>query len=77
MFKIAVQTGGVEELFGIEESYRLIKEAGFDAVDVNLDHLLSGTQIRHAEHVPVFDAEGEEFFEYLKPWKDSAEKYGR
>ena len=76
MFKIAVQTGGVEELFGIEESYRLIKEAGFDAVDVNLDHLLSGTQIRHAEHVPVFDAEGEEFFEYLKPWKDSAEKYG-
>ena len=76
MFKIGVQTGGAEELFGIDGAYRVIKEAGFDAVDVNLDHLLSGAQIQKGEHVPVFDAEGEDCLTYFKPWKDAAEKYG-
>ena len=47
MFKIGVQTGGIEELVGIEETYRLVKEAGFDAVDVNLDHLLTVSSLRH------------------------------
>ena len=27
MFKIGVQTGGAEELFGIDGAYRVIKEA--------------------------------------------------
>jgi len=76
MFKIGVQTGGVEELYGIDKAYHMIKEAGFDAVDVNLDHLLSGGQISKREHVPVFDAEGDECLAYFKPWKDAAEKYG-
>ena len=76
MFKIGVQTGGAEELFGIDGAYRVIKEAGFDAVDVNLDHMLGGDLIRKGEHVPAFDAEGEDCLEYFKPWKDAAEKYG-
>lgn len=76
MFKIGVQTGGIEEHFGVEETYRLVKEAGFDAVDVNLDHLLDGGQIARHEHVPAFDLEGEESLAYFKPWKDAAEKYG-
>lgn len=76
MFKIAVQTGGLEEVFGVDEAYRLIKEAGFDAVDANLDHLLDGSSIRKGEHVPAFDAEGDELLSYFQPWKDAAEKYG-
>ena len=76
MFKISVQTGGAEELFGIDGAYRVISEAGFDAVDVNLDHLLSGGDIRDGRHVPVFDAEGDDCLAYFKPWKDAAEKYG-
>ena len=45
MNKIAVQTGGPEERLGIDETYRMVKEWGFDAVDANIDHLLSGRSI--------------------------------
>ena len=76
MIKVGVQTGGIEEHFGVDGAYQVIKEAGFDAVDVNLDHLLSGEQIRRSEHVPAFDAEGEELLAYFQPWKDASEKYG-
>lgn len=76
MFKIGVQTGGVEEHYGIDEAYHVIKEAGFDAVDVNLDHLMGGDLIRKGEHAPAFDAEGEDSLVYFKPYKDAAEKYG-
>lgn len=76
MMKIAVQHGGLAEHFGIEGSYRVIKEAGFDGVDVNLDHLLPGTMIRKGEHAPAFDAEGDESLAYFKPYKDAAQKYG-
>ncbi len=74
--KIGVQTGGIEEHFGTDGAYRVIKEAGFDAVDVNFDHLLGVSQINKHEHVPAFDAEGDEMLAYFKPWKDAAEKYG-
>jgi C-terminal processing protease CtpA/Prc len=37
--KISVQTGGIEEHIGTDACYQLIHEAGFDAVDVNLDHV--------------------------------------
>lgn len=76
MIKIGIQTGGPEEVYGIDEAYRLIKEAGFEAVDVNLDHLLTPTQIRSLERVPAFDGTDEECLAYFKPWKDAAEKYG-
>jgi len=76
MFHIGVQTGGIEEIFGVDETYRLVKECGFDAVDVNLDHLFGGNEIRKMERSPVFDAEGEELLSYFKPWKEAAAKYG-
>ena len=76
MIKIGVQTGGIEEHFGVDGAYRVIKEAGFDAVDVNLNHLLLGEKIRAGEHVPAFDASGDEMLAYFQPWKDAAEKYG-
>ena len=75
--KISVQTGGIEEHIGIDACYRMIAEAGFDAVDVNLDHLLTPTEISDGKHARVFDCESEEeMLSYFKPWKDAAEKYG-
>ena len=46
MNPIAVQTGGPEERLGIDETYRSIRDWGFDAVDVNVDHLLAYGDIR-------------------------------
>lgn len=77
MIKLSVQTGGIEEIYGVDGTYQLVKECGFDAVDVNLDHLYPGTLIRKGEHVPAFDCEtDEEILAYFQPWKDAAEKYG-
>lgn len=77
MIKLGVQTGGMEEILGIDGTYRLMKECGFDAADVNLDHLLLPPQINQGQHVPAFDCEtDEECLEYFRPWKEAAEKYG-
>lgn len=76
MIRIAVQTGGPEELLGIDGAYRLIREAGFDGVDANVDHLLSYGDICAHRLSPAFEAEGKAALEYFKPWKDAAEKYG-
>ncbi len=74
--KIAVQTGGPEERLGTDTTYRIIKEAGFDGVDVNLDHLYSGGDIRARKRSAVFDAGEKEMLAACRPWKDAAEKYG-
>ena len=76
MIPICVQTGGLEEIYGVDGAYKVIKEAGFDGVDANVDHLMSGRDISEKKHVPAFDAEGEELLRYFQPWKDAAEKYG-
>ena len=76
MIPICVQTGGMEELLGIDGAYKAIKEAGFDGVDANVDHLMAYRDILEKKHVPAFDAEGDELLQYFKPWKDAAEKYG-
>lgn len=76
--KIAVQTGGVEEVYGIDQAYRLIKEAGFDAVDANIDHLLSFGDITNKQ-IPAYflpGADEKDLLEAVKPWGDAAKKYG-
>ena len=73
---IGVQTGGLSRLYGTDGAYRAIREAGFDAVDVNLDELFNPRQVWEKTPVPAFDAEGEECLRYFRPWKDAAEKYG-
>ena len=48
--KIAMQTGGADERYGIDGSYRLIAECGFDAVDANIDYLVRGADIKAIPH---------------------------
>jgi sugar phosphate isomerase/epimerase len=74
--KIAVQSGGMEERLGIDGTYRMIKETGFDAVDANLDHLFRGHEIRAHLRSPLIDGPEEQLLETCRPWKESAEKYG-
>ena len=79
MFKLAVQTGGIDDKFGFDGAYRIIKEAGFDAVDVNTDHLFPTADIRAKAPIPaVFrkDASEKDLLEAFRPMKDAAVKYG-
>ena len=74
--KIAVQTGGVEERLGLDGAYRLIREAGFDGVDANVDHLMTGQDYK-ARRIPAFFLGSDaDCIAHFKPWKDAAEKYG-
>lgn len=76
MLNIAVQTAGIEEIYGAKEAYGKIREWGFDAVDANIDHLLGYRAIVNNE-IPAYLVEGgEEFFERLKPWRDGAKETG-
>lgn len=78
MFNISVQTGGLEELYGIDGAYRMIKEAGFDAADANLDHLLYPKDIRKKAITQPFKkmVSEKDMLEFFKPWGDAAKKYG-
>lgn len=75
--KIAVQTGGILERFGIDDGFRMIKEAGFDSVDFNIDTLLPGKNIRDGICECVLDAPIEDILEnIIRPYKEAAAKYG-
>ena len=54
MFRIAVQPGGIEERLGLDSTYRLIRETGFDGVDANLDHLFTAASILKKARIPAF-----------------------
>ena len=74
MAMIGVQTGGLTRLYGIDGAYRAIREAGFDAADVNLDELLPYRDILDQKRPPVFSSTFEEC--YFHPYRAAAEKYG-
>ena len=75
--KIAVQTGGPEERLGIDSTYRMIAECGFDGVDASLDHLATGTEIREKRIPEVLLSGSEKEIRALaRPWGDAAKKYG-
>ena len=76
MTMIGVQTGILTSLYGVDGAYRVIKEAGFDAVDANLDELLTYQDIRNKRRPEAFEKEGEELFRYFQPFRDAAEKWG-
>ena len=76
MIKLSVQTGGIEEIYGVDGTYRLVKESGFDAVDVNLDHLLPSMEIKAGKHSAAFEGTDEEILAHFMPWKEAAQKYG-
>ena len=76
MGKISVQLGGLADRFGVEEAYRMIGEAGFDAVDVNPLPILTGPEIRAYKRSPILDMDENEILSFFRPYGDAAAKYG-
>ena len=76
MNKIAVQTGGPAERIGLDTTYRMVKEWGFDAVDANIDHLLSYGDICKGNIPEVLVRGGKECIDLFLPWAEGAKKYG-
>lgn len=77
--KISVQTGDLDFDFGVEEAYRVIREAGFEAVDLNIDHAWSFGKLKAAQEfrdLCIFEKSMPEILEHYKPELDSIRKNG-
>ncbi len=75
--KIAVQTGEIVNRFGIEDGFRMIREAGFEAVDANLDHWLTPAQIKSGSlQGCLFERSDAEIREFCGPYIDALSKNG-
>lgn len=48
--KLSIQTGDIVDRLGFKEGYKAIKETGFDAIDWNLDHAVSASDMRRGEY---------------------------
>lgn len=73
---ISVQTGSILDPFGIDEGFAMIAGAGFDGVDINLDHWLPTPNIREHKVGGFFDQSDEDMRKGADPYKRAAEKHG-
>ena len=74
--RLCVQTAPITQKFGIDEGFRMIREAGFDSVDYNIDTTMPYDDIVNGRHIPLYDAGEEALIEYVRPYKQAALKYG-
>lgn len=63
--KITIQTGDVVDQIGFEKGYQLIREAGFEGLDWNIDHGWNGAEVRKGIlQNCVFEKSMDEIMEY-------------
>ena len=76
---ICVQTGDVVVDFGFEKGYKMIREAGFEAVDWNIDHALSRATLTNAtelQNICIFEKPLSEVLAYYEPQLKEIRKNG-
>lgn len=49
--KISIQTGDIVDRLGIEKGYKAIKDAGFDAIDWNIDHAWKSKDLESGDYL--------------------------
>ncbi len=76
--KISVQNGGIVEHIGQERGYAAIKEAGFTAIDWNIDHGLSSVRIRELTYAgnTIFERSTEEVLAHYAKELEIIRKHG-
>ncbi len=77
--EIGVQTGGIMETFGAEKTAKYISEAGFTAVDWNINRGWDRQAIKEQGGLPqgcIYDKSLEEIVSYWKEQHDALQKYG-
>lgn len=72
----SVQSAGILDVYGPDEGFAMMAQAGLDGVDLNLDQLLSGHAITHGELNGFFDKSDDELREALRPCKEVAKRHG-
>lgn len=74
--KITVQTGGLYENWGAEETCRLIKEAGFDGIDWGIDKVWSIPRVNQKilDHC-IFEDSMDDIMEFHREELEAIKKY--
>ena len=49
--KISIQTGDIVDRLGFEEGYKAIREAGFEAIDWNIDHAWKSKDLEEGDYL--------------------------
>ena len=62
MLEIGVQTKGILPEMNIDKGFRLISEAGFSRVDINIDTFLKNNDLYAGKVNKFFDASVEELY---------------
>ena len=73
---ISVQSGDWYDESDHEKSMAFAKQCGIEAIDFNIDHVISPREYVNGKKYPLCDLSVEEFVGYFAPLKQAAEKYG-
>lgn len=76
MLDIGVQTKGLLPDMQIDKAFSMIKEAGFNRVDINIDVFLKNTDLYAGKTNEFFNASIEELYVYFNQYKQAMDKYG-
>ncbi len=74
--KLCIQTENILDKRGVEEGFRMIREAGFDSVDFNIDLFYSGKLIAKGEPSDYFSRSDDDIRRDLIPVKEAAAANG-
>ena len=73
--KLSVSTFCLEERFGYKKAFELIKNAGFDAIDFNLDNWWGGKD-EQLIRMRTYGMHEDEMIDYFKKISECANAYG-
>ena len=76
--KICVQDGGLYSVHGFKDTYQILRKAGFEAIDWNIDVELRGGSIRagNYEGTHIFEKSVDEILAYYKEELDAIREAG-
>ena len=77
--KICIQSQDIIDEYGIEEGYRRISEAGFEAIDWNIDHAWIYSELKASktlENLCIFEKSMDEILKYYEAELGEIRKYG-
>ncbi len=77
MKRISINTGTAPYIYGADKCFQMLREAGFDGVDLGMDsNILSYSDVVKGRIDCLYARSDEEIIEHFRPFKEAAEKYG-
>jgi len=74
--KLSIQSGELLDKYGLEDGFRMAAHAGFEAMDINLDHLITVPQMVAGDILGFMKLTDDELKAKYAPVKEIAAKYG-